>query len=817
MQVVIGNQTSNVQPYEYASLLPAPNIKSLPSTYEASTSGGGVVSLNGEKFGAYVGVLQLVFRNQSGPSVISTTYATRATVTYWTDALVNFMLPSGQGNPSIVMYIPGAENRTTVSFAGLRYSAPSISFVFNHDSKFTTAGFEPPVDAMPQLLTITGNNFGPNDPGDFNQVYVVSAYNEPRLCAVVSWNHTVISCQPPLGTGRFNTIQVRVFKRDVSLAPSEDQYTTTSPSSDAFRFAYQPPQLQRMFLTARNTSLTHGPTLGGANVTIRGLSLGVKPASSSTYNVVLRVGDTPVTSIVLDHSVLTFLTPAGMGTNLPVTLEIDRQVSNVLMFSYDPPAILRFEEISGVRTAANNGSHMFHFNALSSVIRIHGINFEVSPIAITFPSDNPLLPAEHPSTINLLGQSIIEIKLQNFRVGYKGIQLDISLQSVTMTAQEAKLVAECDVGFFGIYGSNSICQPCPACVSCLSATTSPPSVCSGGFAEPIAAPGYWRSVSLQALANSTQVQQSFNFSACVPPVGCTGNNTCDVGYSSTACSVCIPKKFHRDLLTGLCVPCPGSAVLELVLVFVAVVIVAFGLYKLYQKGPSVAAIGIAVDYFQIMSIFGALQMQWPGPVLTVFRTASASASNADVTSPECSISVGYVPKWYFYQVLPVGLILLAVIGNFVLMIWKYIRHPSRRDEPGFLTKHSAGLYGFCLLLLNFMYISLTKRGFEALDCTRVGFDLVLAVDATVSCSDQTYATLKLSAYISIIVYGLGVPLLYALIVFRAAGRMKVDQALRIRGLAGSRETNPFFEMQKRFKRLYFKFRPEMYFWTLISA
>lgn len=59
---------------------------------------------------------------------------------------------------------------------------------------------------------------------------------------------------------------------------------------------------------------------------------------------------------------------------------------------------------------------------------------------------------------------------------------------------------------------------------------------------------------------------------------------------------------------------------------------------------------VAVDYFQIVSVFGSLQMQWPGPILTMFKTASASTSNTEVASPECSVSISYTDKWYFLQV-----------------------------------------------------------------------------------------------------------------------------------------------------------------------
>ncbi len=124
--------------------------------------------------------------------------------------------------------------------------------------------------------------------------------------------------------------------------------------------------------------------------------------------------------------------------------------------------------------------------------------------------------------------------------------------------------------------------------------------------------------------------------------------------------------------------------------------------RLYQKGPSVAAIGIAVDFTQVISLFGALEMDWPGPILAVFKVASATASNADVTSPECSVSIGYIPKWYFYQGLPLGAIAVGIIVNYLHILFKLVFHWSRRKEPGYLTKHSPGMIGFFLLMLNFL-------------------------------------------------------------------------------------------------------------------
>jgi hypothetical protein len=41
-------------------------------------------------------------------------------------------------------------------------------------------------------------------------------------------------------------------------------------------------------------------------------------------------------------------------------------------------------------------------------------------------------------------------------------------------------------------------------------------------------------------------------------------------------------------------------------------VIGFILYRLYRNGPSVAALTIAVDYFQVLALFAALQVrtQW---------------------------------------------------------------------------------------------------------------------------------------------------------------------------------------------------------------
>lgn len=168
LQIFVGGQGSNTASYTYAILLPTPNIKAITPGFVALTSGGGSITLTGSKFGAATGVLQFQYTNQSAPGVVNVTgsYTVALNTTSWSDSAVTFSLPPGQGSPRLSMYIPGAENTTTTTFSGLSYDAAVVTGLMYNSSVFSTAGY---VSGGP-LLIISGNNFGPNDPGDYNQV-----------------------------------------------------------------------------------------------------------------------------------------------------------------------------------------------------------------------------------------------------------------------------------------------------------------------------------------------------------------------------------------------------------------------------------------------------------------------------------------------------------------------------------------------------------------------------------------------------------------------------------------------------------------------
>ena len=46
--------------------------------------------------------------------------------------------------------------------------------------------------------------------------------------------------------------------------------------------------------------------------------------------------------------------------------------------------------------------------------------------------------------------------------------------------------------------------------------------------------------------------------------------------------------------------------------------------------------------------------------------------------------------------------------------------------------------------------------------------------------------------------------------------IKADQHLRVANMSDTLATNPYYFLQKRFKRLYFKFQPTRYYWYVMG-
>ena len=109
----------------------------------------------------------------------------------------------------------------------------------------------------------------------------------------------------------------------------------------------------------------------------------------------------------------------------------------------------------------------------------------------------------------------------------------------------------------------------------------------------------------------------------------------------------------------------------MVIVFDSVTGVFIALAALaHKKRVNMSALGIGIDFLQIISIFTSFDFQWPVSLKKLFAIASATTYNDQLVAPECSVKTWtFELKWWMVQALP--LVFVAVLVALLLTrgIW----------------------------------------------------------------------------------------------------------------------------------------------------
>ena len=782
--------------------------------------------------------------------------------TWWNDRAVYVRLPAGQGRPVVKLVYPDAPN-TLALYRQFQYNLPNVTAV--------TGAFGPsngfiwrqhayaPRDSVSgiardtELLTLRGVNLGSplklsasdavlpgggasgmQFQGGLSLSTTVGVNGtvlfEPALryessvtvggkqCLIVTWGDEFIQCAAPPGVGRALDIVIWVHTRftDASTVFDQRMRSATAP----IKYSYDAPDGVRLSchenMGVTDTCVTHGGTDGGQRLFIHGRSLGIPGTAQVRID-----GALPLQMAHLSHNLIRIDTPPGEGMHLDMVVSVEGQSHTLSAFHYDPPRITCISNGSVCASPANGTL----LNALSAAVFIEGANFGVQGNTPGRPADEVNIGGvrcTNGDTGVFTRSTRLQCNLADQTVGNKSLFMMIGNQQLSFPEDARVVQAVCPEGFYGSVPGVDRCIQCPTSRCSLPECTGEvASICTGGLTPPIAAPGYWRLDTQDGTVDLSQFDLNstagsggrWAFTRCEPKAACLAGNVCAFGYTGAACSICLPGQYQRNLISGACEPCPDNATLYTLGIIILVLIMALVLYKLYKKGPSVAALGIAVDYLQILSVFGTLNLRWPASVGFVFRIASASAASVDTASPECSVQLGYVRKWFITVGFPFGVACMFLVMHVCIVLFKKLF--KKKGDRTNLYKHVPGMIGFVFMMLSFLYITLSAKSFEALECKDVGGESVLAVDSEVKCGSEEYRLLQRWAFAAVFAYGLGVPVLFGAIILRTSARMKADQALRIQNLSGSRDTNPFFDFQKKYKRLYFKYKPEHHYWLLV--
>jgi hypothetical protein len=612
------------------------------------------------------------------------------------------------------------------------------------------------------------------------------------------WSHSEIQCAVQPGVGA--NLAVGVVAAGVHFAGK-----TNGPT-----FSFDVPVVYTITPSMLSTD-------GGELVSIDGDNFGPAGTDVTVSPLGYLICDHTNTS---SHTLVQCVTSSGnRGSGIAIQVEAGAQqsiksaLSNI---SYFPPKITQVQPFPGRATNPER-------------ITIRGDNFGKTPVFVRVIFTNSETGAEeecnearwNPANPPKIPKSYIECQPKSggkSGTGTKSITLEFTQQEGAQAPLlygrgalvfEDAYAVECSAGEYGIAVG---CRPCP--VDPL--TQDPVAFCAGGSSSPVALPGYMQ---MGNASSSLTPGQEERFIKCTPETACRGGGECAAGYETPE-NNCVGCTLGYYKLSGECKPCPDTAGL-LLGIYITVVIV-FGVVGLLlvKKGPSVAVTGVGIDYFQVLSIFVGFGIKWPGPVKDVLNAVSVSNMNIELVSPQCTISFEYHQKWLVIEFAPLALGALAAVGYGVVLLRKVVWHKAglkgKKRAHGNLHRHANAIIGAIILMFQFIYIYCTKTAFEIFACeTKENGKSYMFFEPEIECWKEggVHNDLWPLALFFVGLYGVGLPILFTVIVIRNRKVIMQDQVLRVLGTGSSRTENPeHYEFRKRFYKLYYRFKPRYHYW-----
>ena len=708
--------------------------------------------------------------------------------------------PEGQGDKIPVTVTVEEQTDET---SELRYSRAQIFEMSTSSGSIPTSAY----DSMGERInvTITGENFGIS-----GEVHI-----DGEKMGIYAYDHSRIVVPLPEGFGE--DIRVEVFV-DGWMQPKE---SLTKP----LYFSYDPPEVHAIdrvsdALTNIKDCLTFEkcvkeadgvhdfcfterrdcfPAKGGVPVQVSGVNFGMTP---SAMKFVIGEKECTVKSDyepLFDHKTFVCSLPSGTGASKETSLELDgRSAASTVRLSYDPPSL--------ARVVPNTP------DAEGERLKMHGSNF--GP-----PSSDVIVKVGNKSCENpiVLKDNRIECELQRDVVGEKSVYIDVAGQQVFVPHWMEFLITECKDEWYGLDGE--------LCLKC--GDDEPGAECPGASRGPdqVSASKGWYRIDVKAPSpNCHEARQHGEtcpvFLPCVPEDVCLGSNECAEGYQSTRCNECKTGSHFR--IHGRCDDCPAAPALLGALFAGAIVVAALGGYLINSKQIQMAVFTIGLDYFQVLEMFPRTEGRWPRSMQIMFYMLSIFNINLEIAAPECYIEPqpAFEVKWIFAMAIPMGAFVLLATLYFIQYLYR--RHVLRYTRENWHT-HIDPIVATGIIIMYVLYLSVSRRSFEAFDCTTTsphGGTRYLAGNTDIECGESDVHTglLLPLGIVGTVLYVAAFPLLSFILLRKNRDTVMFDQTLRAHGLGMTPFENRYFRFRRKFQRLYYLFKPEKWYWiTLILS
>ncbi|CAN0093617.1 unnamed protein product [Ectocarpus sp. 4 AP-2014] len=289
--------------------------------------------------------------------------------------------------------------------------------------------------------------------------------------------------------------------------------------------------------------------------------------------------------------------------------------------------------------------------------------------------------------------------------------------------------------------------------------------------------GYWR-----ATSDSTNILDCYHADACLG--GKTGSDSyCAPGYGGPYCSVCEPD--YSPSFSYTCTQCSSSRRQGLLAAIVIVAIVAaFATVAIFKsllsaelqdsnmrcfhgrvrQAVPVQALKIIVVVWQILTQFAAAaNTSYPGVYQDFLDIVSVI--NFDLGSV---LAAGCVwSDMDFHDRLLVNTTgPLVVVGFLTMTYWIAMRRNSESESS--VVEKIRHKHQTALLLLTFLiYSSVSSTVFQTFSCETLDDEIeYLRADYSILCTDAKHKAFEAYAGIMVFVYPVGIPLLYAVLLFQ---------------------------------------------------
>ncbi|CAM9881399.1 unnamed protein product [Choristocarpus tenellus] len=328
--------------------------------------------------------------------------------------------------------------------------------------------------------------------------------------------------------------------------------------------------------------------------------------------------------------------------------------------------------------------------------------------------------------------------------------------------------------------------------------------------------GYWR-----IATNSEEILPCYNADACVG--GQTGSsNFCEVGYLGPYCSVCDEK--YATTLAFTCSKCSGTdgdGFLAVATILLGIIVLGFVLVVTHLMSTEFTDRSNGF----LNRVMRALPLQAIKIVIVVWQISTQFASVANVTYPDVYesflkgvdfinldlgwiVSVGCIVDTDFHDRMLATTISPLVVTALLAGTYIVAVHRTRNSEDALLkVRHR---HASMILLLTFLvYSPVSSSVFRMFACDPLDGKTYLRADYRILCTDSKHRALPVYAAMMIAVYPVGIPLLYAILLFQCRNILSDDSRegnLRVRPIADLwtpyRPERFYYEVVEYFRRIF---------------